>query len=575
MMILWAWCSNATTYFIDFVGGSDAANGTSSVTPWQHCPGDSAATGNSSATTFAAGDTVIFKGGINYPNTVSWKGNGGTVASPIIVDGNTAGTFGTGKAVFNGQDVKTLGLDFTVAFAYRNTHTIQFSNIIVQGFQFTRYGGHGTWNPANITWNCATTPSTINGQGIWIEGAANMRVSSCLFTNIGDWTNAPNMDGSFASGDGIKVDQYCQSLVFTTNEFTQCGHSAIWLGTVNDNDWITNCWIGSNSFHNFIQWSVLLTPNGNTTTFNGLYITNNVFANRWEYSPNQWVGCVNGFPHTDGIFCFFPSLTVNNVTLGTTASPLRICNNICFNNVSYTNQGGTAWLYLSDFAGRVEVFNNVIINALNMGEGGIYMFGSLDFLGHGDTPIDYEVYNNSFFDQTFGIVMASQSQLFALTNGTVKIKNNLFYHTVSTNFALPVTFGSDAWSKPTELDYNGYFTIRNDQIINTSWSGVQTFNTFAQLQALGFESHGFYGDPKYVNISQGLGTTSSQNDLHIQVTSPAKGTGVNLSSLFTTDFNGNTRGSTWDMGAFAFAGGTTPGMIMNLSVLRAGNTFIK
>lgn len=576
MAILWAWCSNATTYFIDFVGGSDAANGTSSVTPWQHCPGDSLCTGNAASKTPAAGDTFIFKGGVNYLGTVAIKGNGGTPGSPIIYDGNTAGTFGTGKAIFNGQDTATFGFNAAVGFSYRSpVQTIEYSNMVFQGFQFTRYGGHGTWNPANITWTCGTLPSAVNGYAIELEACHNVFVGSCLFTNIGDWTNAPNMDAGINSGVGVRIDQYNQNIVITNCEFTQIGQAAIHIRTEHDGDWFTNITVGACNMHNYLQWGIEVTPLNNNATCNGIYITNNTIHDMWEYAANVWLGCPGNNPHMDGIFCFLgysPSI-VTGVTLGTVANPIVIANNYWYNNMSNTNQGGTASIYLSGFGGRVLIYNNVFNNVLNLGNGSVFVRQSLDPASNSDTPLDYELYNNTFYDQVFGYCVESDQQAFATTNGTVKIKNNIFNHAIVPNAAVPVAFGFDAWSKPTELDYNGYFTVRPDQDINTSWNGAQTFNTFAQLQALGFETHGFYGDPKFVNVSQGLGLTSSGNDLHIQTTSPAKGTGVNLSSLFTTDFSGNTRG-TWDMGAFAFAGGTTPGMIMNLSVLRAGNTFI-
>ncbi|HTS16310.1 MAG TPA: hypothetical protein VMP11_01935, partial [Verrucomicrobiae bacterium] len=57
-------------YFVDYSSGSDANPGTSATTPWQHCPGDSAAIGVPAATTLKAGNVVWFKQGVTYVFTV-------------------------------------------------------------------------------------------------------------------------------------------------------------------------------------------------------------------------------------------------------------------------------------------------------------------------------------------------------------------------------------------------------------------------------------------------------------------------------------------------------------------------
>jgi hypothetical protein len=89
------------TYYIDFAAGVNTNAGTSAGAPWKHCPGDSNATGTPSTTNLASGDVVIFKGGVAYEGQLRalWDGS---VGAPIIYDGNTAGTFGTGRATISG-----------------------------------------------------------------------------------------------------------------------------------------------------------------------------------------------------------------------------------------------------------------------------------------------------------------------------------------------------------------------------------------------------------------------------------------------------------------------------------------
>lgn len=92
------------TYYVDFDTGSNTNPGTSSGVPWKHCPGDTNATDTAASTSLVAGDTVIFKGGVAYRGNIffTWSGNDG---SPITFDGNTAGTWGTGKAIIDGADI--------------------------------------------------------------------------------------------------------------------------------------------------------------------------------------------------------------------------------------------------------------------------------------------------------------------------------------------------------------------------------------------------------------------------------------------------------------------------------------
>ena len=89
------------TYYVDYEGGSDASAGTGPEAAFKHCPGDSAATDAAKAVKLAAGDTVIFKGGVRYLGSVQCRASGAE-GKPITFDGNTAGTFGEGKAIIDG-----------------------------------------------------------------------------------------------------------------------------------------------------------------------------------------------------------------------------------------------------------------------------------------------------------------------------------------------------------------------------------------------------------------------------------------------------------------------------------------
>ncbi|MEY2486525.1 MAG: hypothetical protein QOH39_2173 [Verrucomicrobiota bacterium] len=69
----------AGTYYIDFVGGSDASAGTNKSTPWKRCPGMS---GFSGTYIHQAGDHFIFKGGVTWLGLGIAIANNGAVGNP-------------------------------------------------------------------------------------------------------------------------------------------------------------------------------------------------------------------------------------------------------------------------------------------------------------------------------------------------------------------------------------------------------------------------------------------------------------------------------------------------------------
>jgi hypothetical protein len=91
----------AATYYVDFAGGANTADGLSPETAWKHSPGDNNATANPKTVALAPGDTIIFKGGVIYRGAVTVKVSG-EAGKPIVFDGNSDGAWGNGKAVIDG-----------------------------------------------------------------------------------------------------------------------------------------------------------------------------------------------------------------------------------------------------------------------------------------------------------------------------------------------------------------------------------------------------------------------------------------------------------------------------------------
>ena len=91
---------NATDYFVDFDGGSDAADGTSITDPWQHAPGDPRATEKPSKAILSGGDVVRFRGGVKYRGSVVAQ-TGGETGRSIKYLGDD---WGPNKAAVVGMD---------------------------------------------------------------------------------------------------------------------------------------------------------------------------------------------------------------------------------------------------------------------------------------------------------------------------------------------------------------------------------------------------------------------------------------------------------------------------------------
>ncbi len=93
----------ATTYYVDYEGGDDAAAGTSPEQAFRHAPGDPQAGAAAAGVELQPGDIVMFKGGVIYRGQFRVRSSG-TSEAPITYDGNSDGTFGEGRAILDGGE---------------------------------------------------------------------------------------------------------------------------------------------------------------------------------------------------------------------------------------------------------------------------------------------------------------------------------------------------------------------------------------------------------------------------------------------------------------------------------------
>lgn len=88
------------TFYIDFQGGDDSADGRSPATAWKRGPWDSQSAGLARRLALQPGDSFRFKGGVRYRGTIVPRG-AGTAENPILFDGSS---WGTSRAIFDGSE---------------------------------------------------------------------------------------------------------------------------------------------------------------------------------------------------------------------------------------------------------------------------------------------------------------------------------------------------------------------------------------------------------------------------------------------------------------------------------------
>jgi hypothetical protein len=172
VLVLFPTLAAATTYYIDFAGGSDSNSGTSKTAPWQRAPGMQGAT---AAYTHVVGDVFVFKGGVMWPGTalplrINYSGSPGNIDtyttdhtwfsgvswSQPIFDGGGAGAqliTAAGRAFFAVNDLKLQNVavagrgDSFKAVEVSNSHDFALSNNTLRPYSwvgFYIYGSNGT-----------------------------------------------------------------------------------------------------------------------------------------------------------------------------------------------------------------------------------------------------------------------------------------------------------------------------------------------------------------------------------------------------------------------------------------------
>jgi hypothetical protein len=429
------------TYFVDFVGGSDAHDGKTQGTAWQHAPGDANATGSAMAATLVPGDVVLLKGGVEYDGTIALA-TSGTAAAPIVLEGGAQQGWGTGNAIVDGQNTRALGVSVSSA-----------SYVVVEGFEVRNFD------------------KTQGSTGIQVSGGDHDTVVGNVLHDIYYATNPGGTSWEQQRGTGISVTNSSATNVYA-NSVRDCGNAGISI-SADAGGVVTGGAVSCNEITN-MNWGIVVALGDSVagTHVGGLTIAHNYIHDFDNYYVcNAW--------HRDGIFAFGRP---DDGTLS--VDSLEIADNYFEDNTSAL--GSTAWIYLEfvctnfnihhnllnqsrsyygirilgdgfQVAGNHTIASNVIANSNGQGSAGMHIMQSSGA----------RIVNNVFYDDDVGYMIAADSMMGATGD------YDLFFRTsAGTNVAI-----LDAG--PAESPAGG---------------GAMSLD-LAGMQAQGFEQHGLYGDP--------------------------------------------------------------------------------
>lgn len=494
---------SASTYYVDYDSGNDTNNGTATGTPWKHSPGDDNATDNASCS-LQADDIVIFKGGVSYVGRIDLDVSG-TSGHPITYDGNSAGTWGTGKAIIDGTGTS----NYSAFYGAKNYITIR--NFEIRDIPYSAAGSAGVWITGAAT-GVIVRDNYIHELGCWQNSCTTAQISVSAAISM----NTPT------------------SATITGNDITKVGNAGVSLQGP------TNCTISNNTIHEYVNWGIDISGKAGLSA-SGNLITQNTIYDIYYYDPPFYTGG-GGEPHQNGIF-------IRRAGDGTYGGPINntISRNLIYNNYDFAGtSGGTAMIGFSqtdaaNLTGPNYVYDNVLINPHSVG----ILVGQNDHDAGG-----VQIYNNTIYSDKLAISLQSHTAGYGTAN---KVKNNI----VVGGYLLNIMEGNKT---NLEVDYNYYVSTGT---LGQAFSevGGAGYYTFAAWQAANLcggaacDTHSTLGANVaaivFANAS-GYGANSGSTNLSLQSTSPCKDVGTDLSGTFTTDYNGITRATytPWDIGAY-------------------------
>lgn len=270
----------AASYFVDFAGGSDFNKGVTRDFPLKHCPGDPAAQGIASFIKLAPGDRVYFKGGVRYVLEgetgirLHWDGVGG---AEIIYDGNSDGSWGSGRAILTNNYGATALAAFDASGPRRH--------LILRSFEFRGIGG-AEFLPADTG---VVLPPRF-GAGISLsQGADNVVIEGCDFRELGYWQNQKPLAASSLSGAGV-VGSGVLRLRIANSTFARVAYGCDFTAATD----MSGVQVEGCSFAESLVWPLNLPGDYGSSLAKSLNVSTTAFAVNTADYGSQWTGLGTG-----------------------------------------------------------------------------------------------------------------------------------------------------------------------------------------------------------------------------------------------------------------------------------------
>lgn len=543
--------AQATTYYVDSIGGNDSSNGTSSSTPWQTI----AKINNS---TFHPSDSILFKSGDTWREQLNISGSG-SAGNPI-----TFGNYGAGAMpTISGANLATGWASTSIVSGASSTTVTLWS--VNQANSTNQVFEDGTRLVSSTASSAMPAGSFYydSGEGkVYVRtfsddnpNSHTMEISNRKYAIYeaggSNYITLENLQASDANG----TDIYFSASVFITISNTSAINS---FGEGLRFDVVANSLIGSS-----------------TAAWNG---SNGISA---DDAPGL---VINGCVAYDNA-----SLANLNYTAGIKINPdyapYPASTNVTIeNSESYSNGPGQAasgeWLGAGIWADTIQsglliehnlVYGNNLMgiyldadnNATAMGnisygngQSGAVDGGGIAVYGDGRTITANSVYGNTVYGNLTGGIKVTGANLTSGCENTT-VENNIATGTVS-GPNLAATGGCE--NSGTDGTGNVYaYNAFGMPLPNFIEYGASNYlSTYAAFDAAyGTSAHAVQGNPVFTNSGAG--------DFTLQSSSPAIGTGLNLGPAYglalapssvwplgVATLNQNNGGAGWDVGAYAY-----------------------
>ena len=405
LMVLFSMLNFAATYYVSNAG-SDSNSGLATNLPWKTIT-------KVNATTFKAGDQILFKRGDTWRETLIFSsssisiGNYGTGALPRIL-GSTLVTSWTNSS---GN-----------IWVSSNTVTDPYSLPYDGNIYFVQTNGEVTWGRVKKTnasdcvteydWTWATnhiyiySPTDPNARYSGVEVSQRLR---CISLNNKEYIEIDGLElaysGSYGIGDLSEIN--ISGLIVKNCHIHHIGIKASLCGYGIEQRY-SNSFIQNNIIHDSGRRNISLDLYGNNAQVHDITIEDNTLY--------------DGF-HTTGVDI--------NSQAGSSISNIIIRRNYIYHTlnsaIDKVENYGSQFIYCardgSGDVGKIYIYNNIFKNSTS---------AALAIGGTGG-PSSMYIYNNTFYGVSQYITETYNAMILIQAGASATFKNNIFYNDVNKN----------------------------------------------------------------------------------------------------------------------------------------------